>query len=466
MSDVVSLNPTLFREYDIRGVVGESHITPEFARLVGQAYGTRVRLADGETICVARDGRLSSPSLISPLVEGLRATGLHVFDAGLGPTPYAHFASRMLGAHAMIMVTGSHNPGDQNGFKMSLHHKPFWGEDVLELHTRITKGDFIHGAGSYEEAPCHGAYVDFLIDDFMAHYPKARELRIAWDPGNGASGEIVEALVARLPGTHFVINSPIDGHFPAHHPDPTVAKNLTQLQELVAKESCDLGFAFDGDGDRIGAVDATGKILWGDDMMELYAAEVLKEHPGAPIIADVKASQALFDTIARLGGEPIMWKTGHSLIKSKMQESGALLAGELSGHIFFADRYFGYDDALYAALRLLGICATTKRTLAHWNATRPPRFATPELRFACQELNRFDVVARIAQEVRAKGLDMSDLDGVRVKSEQGWWLLRASNTQDVLVARAEGRTAAQLQALTDELAGFLKEEGLSLDASA
>lgn len=456
------LTPTIFREYDIRGVV-ETHITPEVARLVGQAFGTRVRMAGGETICVARDGRLSSPALVASLMEGLRTTGLAVIDVGLGPTPYAHFSARFLSAHAMIMVTGSHNPGDQNGFKMSLHHKPFWGEDVAELHTRIQARDFMEGRGAYEEVVFQDAYVDFLVDDFMAHYPDRRELRIAWDPGNGASGEIVEALIERLPGTHFVINSDIDGHFPAHHPDPTVAKNLTQLQALVLEEKCDLGVAFDGDGDRIGVVDQDGHILWGDDIMELFAAEVLKEHPGVPIIADVKASQSLFDTIERLGGEPIMWKTGHSLIKSKMLETGALLAGELSGHIFFADRYFGYDDALYAALRLVGICATMPASLAQWNAARPKRFATPELRFGCADKNRFDIVARIANKVRAKGLEMSDLDGVRVRDAHGWWLLRASNTQDLLVARAEATDAVHLERLKDALSLFLKEEGLTLD---
>ena len=454
----------IFREYDIRGVVG-SQITPGTAFDIGRAFGSKVREQGGSSICVGRDGRLSSPELAERLVQGLMSTGLHVKDVGIGPTPYAHYASRQLNTHAMIMVTGSHNPGDQNGFKMALHHQAFWGKDVQDLKKRIQQQAFVHGTGTYEEIPLLNFYVRFLAEDFATHYPQAVSMRVAWDPGNGAAGYATSLLIKSLPGEHFIINETIDGAFPAHHPDPTVPANLIQLQELVKENACDLGIAFDGDGDRIGVVDGDGRILWGDDIMELFAKEVLESHPGTCIIADVKASDHLFDAVRAMGGDALMWKTGHSLIKTKMRETGALLAGELSGHIFFADRYFGYDDALYAALRLLGICSGDV-SLTQWSRARPERFSTPELRFACETQDRFEVVKRISEMVRAQGLSVDETDGVRVRGENGWWLLRASNTQDVLVARAEATSSVHLEGFLTLIAGLLISEGVTFEQAA
>jgi phosphomannomutase len=284
---------------------------------------------------------------------------------------------------------------------------------------------------------------------------------VAWDAGNGATGEALKLLTARLPGRHLLLNEVIDGRFPAHHPDPTEAKNLTQLQDAVRREGCDLGIAFDGDGDRIGVIDGEGRILWGDQFMVFLAGDVIRSRPGATIIADVKASQVLFDEVARLGGTPLMWRTGHSLIKTKMAEVGAPLAGEMSGHIFYADRYYGYDDALYAAVRLLGIVARSDESLARMRDRLPTVVNTPELRFPCSETRKFAVIEEVRDRLRKAGADMSDIDGVRVRTPDGWWLLRASNTQDVLVARAEAKDEAGLDRLKALLTEQLSASGLA-----
>lgn len=453
----------IFREYDIRGVVGPE-ITEDGAFLIGKAFGSVVKEAKGARVCVGRDGRLSSPALFQQLTQGLLTTGVTVIDVGIGPTPYTNFCARHLDTDAMMMVTGSHNPGDQNGFKMALFHKAFWGEQVRALKDRIDEERFVQGDGTFTAQALQEAYVDYLVKDFKDHYSQGRPLTVAWDPGNGAGGDIVEALTKRIPGTHYVINAPIDGTFPAHHPDPTVAKNLVELQALVKEKNCDLGLAFDGDADRLGVVDGDGTILWGDEFMELFAKEVLLAKPGACIIADVKASETLFDAVRAMGGDALMWKTGHSLIKTKMYETGSPLAGELSGHIFFADRYFGFDDALYAGLRLLGICATSDQSLAQWNRARPKRFGTPELRLPCVTKDRFDVVNEVAALARKQGLAVDETDGVRVKNNHGWWLVRASNTQDLLVARAESLTPEGLEVLVSTLKELLIPHGVSFDA--
>jgi phosphomannomutase len=438
----------IFREYDIRGVVGPE-ITEDGAFLIGKAFGSVVKEAKGARVCVGRDGRLSSPALFQQLTQGLLTTGVTVIDVGIGPTPYTNFCARHLDTDAMMMVTGSHNPGDQNGFKMALFHKAFWGEQVRALKDRIDEERFVQGDGIFIAQALQEAYVDYLVKDFKDHYSQGRPLTVAWDPGNGAGGDIVEALTKRIP---------------AHHPDPTVAKNLVELQALVKEKDCDLGLAFDGDADRLGVVDGDGTILWGDEFMELFAKEVLLAKPGARIIADVKASETLFDAVRAMGGDALMWKTGHSLIKTKMYETGSPLAGELSGHIFFADRYFGFDDALYAGLRLLGICATSDQSLARWNRARPKRFGTPELRLPCVTKDRFDVVKEVGALARKQGLAVDETDGVRVKNNHGWWLVRASNTQDLLVARAESLTPEGLEVLVSTLKELLIPHGVSFDA--
>jgi len=450
-----AFNPTILREYDIRGVIGET-LTAEDARAIGRAFGTMVARKGGETVCVGFDGRLSSPELEAAVVDGLTACGLHAVRIGLGPTPMLYFAVNTFPADAGIMVSGSHNPPEYNGFKMMHGKAPFYGDDIAKLGEIAAAGDYAEGAGRQSVRPALEDYVRRLADDYRG----TRPLKVAWDAGNGAAGEAMEMLCQRLPGTHILLNETIDGTFPAHHPDPTLPECLEQLQETVRREGCDLGLAFDGDGDRIGAIDGQGRIMWGDQLMVLLADDVLRALPGATIIADVKASQTLFDEIAARGGDPLMWRTGHSLIKAKMAETGAPLAGEMSGHIFFADRYYGYDDALYAAVRLLGFLASQDRTLAQWRDALPQPVNTPELRFPCDDTRKFEVIKEAGARLAAEGADVNTVDGLRVTTEDGWWLLRASNTQDVLVARCEAHDEAGLARLRDALVAQLGASGI------
>ena len=449
-------NPTILREYDVRGVVGET-LSETDARAIGQSFAVVMREAGARSIAVGRDGRLSSPALEAAFIGGLLGSGIDVVRVGLGPTPMLYYAANTLDVDAAIMVTGSHNPPTHNGFKLTLAKKPFFARDILRLGEIAARGNFPQGAGRSSERSVLEGYVERLLKDYDGRKP----LFVAWDAGNGAAGEALQLLTAKLPGRHLLLNETIDGRFPAHHPDPTETKNLVQLQEAVRREGCDLGIAFDGDADRIGVVDGQGRILWGDQFMVLLARDVLRAKPGATIIADVKASQVLFDEIARMGGDPLMWRTGHSLIKSKMAETGAPLAGEMSGHIFFADRYYGYDDALYAAVRLLGIVARSDETLAQFRDTLPPVVNTPELRFACAEERKFAVVDEVRARLEAAGASIAAIDGVRVKTASGWWLLRASNTQDVLVARAEARDEARLEVLKRQLCDQLRASGIT-----
>jgi phosphomannomutase len=450
-------DPTILREYDIRGIVGET-LHDADARALGRAYAAMLRAAGGRRVAVGRDGRLSSPALEAALVEGLIASGIDVARIGLGPTPMLYFAGHTLGVDGALMVTGSHNPANHNGFKLMLGKRSVYGADIQRLGRIAAAGDFPSGAGKVEEQPVRDGYIARLLQDYRG----GRALSVAWDSGNGATGEVVELLTRKLPGAHRLLNTAIDGRFPAHHPDPTEPKNLVELQGAVTQGGCDLGIAFDGDGDRIGVIDGDGKILWGDQLMVTLAREVIAERPGAEIIADVKASQVLFDEVARMGGKPLMWRTGHSLIKAKMAETGAPLAGEMSGHIFYADRYYGYDDALYAAVRLLGILARSSESLAEMRRKLPPVMNTPELRIPCAEARKFAVIDEVKARLRQAGARMSDIDGVRVSGPDGWWLLRASNTQAVLVARAEAADETGLEKLVAELATELAASGVKL----
>jgi phosphomannomutase len=390
--------------------------------------------------------------LAAALVDGLTASGVDVVRIGRGPTPMLYFASHHLQTDAGVMVTGSHNPPDYNGFKMTLGEGSVYGEAIQELGRIAEKGDWAEGQGEVSDEPVFDAYVERLMQESI---PEIDKLSVAWDAGNGAAGEAMVALCQKLPGRHLLLNERIDGTFPAHHPDPTVPENLSQLIELVAREGCDLGIAFDGDGDRIGVVDEKGRVLWGDQIMLRLARGILKAQPGATFIADVKASQVLFDEITRAGGRAIMWKTGHSLIKAKMKEEQAAFAGEMSAHLFFADRYYGYDDALYAAVRLLADVASSGESLADFRDSLPPVVNTPEIRFPCSEERKWAVIQEVRARLEAEGADLVTLDGVRVRCDDGWWLLRASNTQDVLVARCEADDEAglarQKQALRDQL---------------
>ena len=451
-----TIDPTILREYDIRGIVGKT-LSVDDARVIGQAFGTMVRRNGGRKVQLGRDGRLSSPSLEAAVGEGLISVGIEVSRIGEGPTPMLYYSVHDRNADGGVQVTGSHNPPDHNGFKLMMGKKAFFGAEIQALGKLAASGDFESGQGSSREAPIFDSYIARLAKDFETG---GRALRIAWDSGNGAAGPAMESLSKKLPGRHILLNVEIDGRFPNHHPDPTEPKNLIQLQECVAKEKCDFGIAFDGDGDRIGVVDGKGRILWGDQLMAVLARGVLAALPGSTIIADVKASQVLFDEIKRLGGKPLMWKTGHSLVKSKMAETGAPLAGEMSGHIFFAHRYYGFDDALYAAVRLLSIVAHAKESLADMRDSLPTVVNTPELRFQCDDDRKFTVVDEVKARLSATGAEVNDVDGVRVKNADGWWLLRASNTQDVLVARAESTSVAGLERLKAAISDAVTKSGI------
>ena len=371
-----------------------------------------------------------------------------------------YYAAYTLDVAGGVMVTGSHNPPSHNGFKLVYQANSFFGGEIQRLGSAAATADWDSGDGQVREQPIFDQYVERLVAD----YRHGKNLKVAWDAGNGAAGEAMAALAARLPGEHVLLNAEIDGRFPNHHPDPTVPENLVQLAEAVASQNCDLGIAFDGDGDRIGAVDSQGRILWGDQLMLLLARDVLSRYPGAPIIADVKASRVLFDGIEAAGGKPVMWKTGHSLIKAKMKELGAPFAGEMSAHLFFADGFYGYDDALYVAVRLLAILAAQDESLAEFKDSLPALVNTPELRFDCAEDRKFSVIEEVRSKLQDNGADFIGIDGVRVSRPEGWWLLRASNTQAVLVARCEAADEAGLASLKADLRDHLTACGIEAPA--
>ncbi len=452
-------DPTILREYDIRGTVDRTLFVAD-ARALGRAFAVVIAEAGGKRAAIGRDGRLHSPALEQALVQGLTESGIDVVRIGLGPTPMLYYAASTQGVDAAIMVTGSHNPPDQNGFKLVLQKRSFFGADIQRLGEIAAKGSYRSGAGKVSTVELLEEYVARLAKD----YDGKRPLTVVWDAGNGATGQALVRLTKKLPGKHILLNEAIDGRFPAHHPDPTEAKNLVQIQEAVKDNRADLGIAFDGDGDRIGVVDAQGRILWGDQLMTVLAADVIRDKPKATIIADVKASQVLFDEIARLGGNPLMLKTGHSLIKVKMAETGAPLAGEMSGHIFFADGYYGFDDALYAAIRLLNVISATDQPLSALRDRLPDTISTPELRFPCSEERKFEVVAEVKSRLEAAKADVSTIDGARVRTADGWWLLRASNTQDVLVARCEAASPSGLRRLQTALIEQLRQSDVETAA--
>ncbi|BAK68452.1 phosphoglucomutase/phosphomannomutase [Sphingobium sp. SYK-6] len=453
-------HPTTLREYDIRGIIGET-LGEGDAYAIGRGFGTRVARAGGSRVAVGYDGRLSSPALEEALVRGLNESGIHVLRIGLGPTPMLYYAEAVLDVDGGIQITGSHNPANYNGFKMVLHHGPFFGPDIQSLGTMAASGDWVDGSAGSETVEIADRYAARLVEGF-----EGKAFRIGWDAGNGAAGPIVEKLVRLLPGEHYTLFTEVDGTFPNHHPDPTEEKNLTDLRTLVAEKALDFGVAFDGDGDRIGAIDGEGRIIWGDQLLAIFAEPVLRAVPGATIIADVKASQALFDRVAQLGGTPLMWKTGHSLIKSKMRETGSPLAGEMSGHIFFKHEYYGFDDALYAAVRLIRAASDLGKSVTELRGEMPPMVNTPELRFQVDESRKFAVIDEVLARLRESGAQVDATDGARVNTPDGWWLLRASNTQDVLVARAEARDEAGLDRLMAQIDEQLALSGLQRGAQA
>tara|TARA_B100000029_G_scaffold179178_1_gene176577 strand:- start:18653 stop:20056 length:1404 start_codon:yes stop_codon:yes gene_type:complete len=456
-----AFDPTILREYDIRGIIGET-LEAEDARAIGRSFGTLLRRAGGTTVAVGYDGRQSSPMLEHALVEGLTARGCNVVRIGLGATPMLYYAEASAEeVDGGIQITGSHNPPNYNGFKMVFQGRPFFGEDIQRLGEIAAAGDWEDGTGNVSDRPLLDAYVERLMEGLDGiDQATLASLRIGWDAGNGAAGPALDKLVARLPGEHHVLYSEVDGTFPNHHPDPTVEENLADLRALVAEKNLDFGVAFDGDGDRIGAIDGEGRVIWGDQLLMIYAEDLLQRSKGATIIADVKASRALFDHIAANGGKPLMWKTGHSLIKSKMKETGSPLAGEMSGHVFFADTYYGFDDALYAGVRLIAASARLGRSVTQLRGAMPAMVNTPEMRFQVDEARKFAAIEEVKTRLADSPDQVDGTDGVRVTNADGWWLLRASNTQDVLVARAESDSEDGLARLMEQIDAQLAASGL------
>lgn len=476
MKDRQAIDPAIFREYDIRGTYGRNLFdTTAYAigRAVAQAlleWRREQGLKPGAgRIAVGRDGRLSAPALEAALVRGLCDGGLDVLRIGVGPTPMLYYAeASMEDLDGGIHVTGSHNPRDDNGFKIVFGGAALFGARIQRIGALAIAQDAPQSVGSaqsvgrVETVEILPAYVDRLLEGLLPDWAAgAAGLRIGWDTGNGAAGPAVEALTARLPGEHHLLFTRIDGHFPHHHPDPTDEANLADLRDLVASRHLDFGLAFDGDADRIVVVDGQGRSILGDQLLALLAQDLLEDCPGAGILGDVKASQAVFDRIAALGGVPMMGPAGHSLIKSEMKVNGALLAGETTGHIFYKHRFYGFDDALYAAVRLIGALARRGGSLADWLDELPVCVNTPELRFPVAAERKRAVIGEVAARLEAQGAQVNHLDGLRVSRDGGWWLLRASNTQEMLVARAESSSEEGLAALVAELDAQLMQSGVS-----
>jgi len=455
-------HPSIIRAYDIRGIYGET-LFDEDAFFVGKSFASFLSKNNKKKISVGCDGRVSSPILKEQLIKALRESGIDVVDVGVGPTPMLYFSVYHLELDAGIMVTGSHNPKDHNGFKLLLKDRPFYGDDIIGLAKIAANADFVEGEGDLKEKNIEQNYIEKLLSDCVLaesssalldeidEFKPQKKLKICWDAGNGAAGEIMTKLSERIAAEHILLYAEMDGNFPNHHPDPTVPKNLQDLIKVVTEQNCDLGIAFDGDGDRIGVVDNEGEIIWGDQLMVFYAREILKDKPGATIIADVKASNVLFDEIRKAGGNAVMWKTGHSFIKAKMKETKAVLAGEMSGHIFFADKYYGFDDALYAAIRIIDIVSKSPYSLAHLRKSLPQTFSTPEIRIECFDEKKFKIIEELKINLKNSGLKFDDIDGIRATSETGWWLIRASNTQPILVARCEANSEENLAKLKSDV---------------
>ena len=449
-----------FREYDIRGIA-DRDLTNAVAAGVGRGFATLLGAGQRQLrIAVGKDCRLSSNRLFDALVDGITKAGASVVDVGVGPTPMLYASVHALSTDGGVMITGSHNPGDENGFKMMRGKASFFGADIQALRSVIEQERFASAPvpGHVERVEIKDKYVDMVTTGI--HLART-DLKFVLDAGNGSGGPLAVACMNKLGLSPDPLFCEMDGRFPNHHPDPTVPKNLDALVERVTKTGARVGLAYDGDADRLGAVDANGEIVWGDKLMILFSRALLAERPGAAILGEVKCSQTLYDDIAKHGGRPIMWKTGHSLIKAKMKEEGALLAGEMSGHLFFADRYYGFDDAIYASLRLLEILARDPRTLGEMLADIPRTFATPEIRVDCPDAIKFDVVAAVRSHYRGAGLSVVDIDGARIsfgtEREPAWGLVRASNTGPVLVMRFEAASAQRRDSIRAEVERVVSE---------
>ena len=437
----MKINPQIYREYDIRGVV-DKDLTPEIVRRLGQGFGTHMANLGRKNLVVGRDGRLSSPVFGESLIEGLTSTGCNIVDIGICPTPVYYFSIFHLNKDGGTMVTGSHNPPEFNGFKVSVGKSTIFGEEIQNLGRLIEKGDFVTGKGNFSNFEIIRPYQDYIKNNIQL----GKKTRVVIDAGNGTAGVVAGPLLRDLGCEVEELYCEIDGRFPNHFPDPTIPGNLKDLMDRVKKSHAEVGIGYDGDGDRIGVVDDQGNIIWGDQLMILFAREILKQQKGATFVAEVKCSQNLFTDIEKHGGKAIMWRTGHSLIKEKMKEEKAVLGGEMSGHIFFADRYFGYDDAIYASCRLIELLSKTERKLSQLLEDDPKTTITPEIRVECPDEIKFKVVEKVRDELR-KTYSIVDVDGVRVQFGDGWGLVRASNTQPALVLRFEALNEKRLQVI-------------------
>lgn len=448
----MEINPQIFREYDIRGKVNQD-LTPELAEILGHALGTYFRRHGRRQVSVGRDCRLSSPDLAEALSRGLRSTGCSIEDVGVVPTPVLYFNVFKRKREAAVMITGSHNPPDQNGFKIMLGEETLFGPAIKELYKLIKEGQFIQDSpGELSVYNVIPEYIEFVINNIKLERP----LKVVLDAGNGTAGEVAVPIFKKLGCEVIELYCEMDGHFPHHHPDPTLPEAMKELIETVLNQGADFGVGYDGDGDRIGIVDDRGKIIWGDQLLILFASDLLSRNPGAAIISEVKASKVLYSEIERLGGRPIMWKTGHSLIKKKLKEEGALLAGEMSGHIFFADRYFGFDDAIYASCRLAEILSRSPEKLSSLLAYLPTTYYTPEIRIYASDEVKFKIVEELKKELLPL-YPLIDIDGVRVIFPKGWALVRASNTQAVLVLRFEADSPQALEEIKKEIKSKLED---------
>lgn len=453
-------NQEIMRAYDIRGHYNKTLVDQDGFYL-GKAMAAILKMRNLPAVAaVGRDGRLSSPSIHANLVKGLESSGVKVYDIGLVATPVLYFADKVLGTSVGVIVTGSHNPPDQNGFKMVMENKPFFGDDIQLLQSLCNEGKIFDApGGSVEKIDMTQRYIEYLMQNAVQN--TGRRLRIAWDPGNGATGNFVAELVKSIKNAdHFFTNIEVDGHFPNHHPDPTLPENMEELTQLVLKNNCDIGFAFDGDGDRLGAIDNKGRMVFGDQLLLMFTKDLVSRHKKPKVVCDVKTSDTVIQAIARLGGEPIMWKTGHSLIKAKMREEQAMLGGEMSGHLFFYENYYGFDDALFGACKLINILSNSNQSLADFVDELPKSYTTPEIRIDVEESEKFKIIDNLKNKLNTEKISYNDLDGVRVQMSDGWWLVRASNTQNCLIVRVEGFSNESYKSNLTKVVGLFQNLGI------
>jgi phosphomannomutase/phosphoglucomutase len=444
------INPQIFREYDIRGVVGED-LNEGIIERIGKAYGSYMRRMGKKRVSLGRDCRLSSPAFAGAISDGITSTGINVIDIGMVTTPMVYFSLFNLDIDGGVMITASHNPSEYNGVKLCVGKEALFGEEIQKIRKIAESGDFAKGSGSVETASIMDKYLNFLRENVEIK----PGIRVAIDCGNAMTGIVAPKILKEFGCEVTELYVTPDGRFPNHHPDPIVEENLRDLIDTVRRQRLNLGIGFDGDGDRIGVVDENGNMIWGDMLLVIFARDVIGRVPGTKVVGEVKSSTRLYREIERLGGKPIMWKAGHSLMKNKMKLEGAVLAGEMSGHVFFGDKFFGYDDAVYAALRLLEIISKTGKRVSQLLDGIPPAFATPEIRVECPDEIKFDLVEKVKEEFK-KEYKVIDIDGVRIEFPDGWGLIRPSNTQPALVLRFEARTKERLEEIRSLIEGTLE----------